>query len=219
VTHALSNWLAHYGVAAVFILMLIDAVFPAASELVMLYAGALASGALAHRVDVFGWHGTGFSAYVAVVLAGVIGYQLGSILGWWIGDHGGRSFLERRGRWFHLTPARLDRAERWFERWDAWAVFIGRITPVARSFVSIPAGVFESPFGRYNALTLVGNTLWCLAFAGAGWALGSRWETLHHDFRYVEIAVVVGIVAAVAYWVLRLRRTGTMESADVDPPR
>ena len=218
-THALSSWLAHYGVAAVFVLMLIDAVFPAASELVMLYAGALASGALAHRVDVFGWHGTGLSAFVAVVLAGVVGYQLGSILGWWIGDRGGRAFLERRGRWFHLTPDRLNRAERWFERWGAWAVFVGRITPVARSFVSIPAGVFESPFRRYNALTLAGNTIWCVALAGAGWALGSNWETLHHDFRYVEIAVVVGIAALAAYLALRIRRAATMPSADVDPPR
>jgi membrane protein DedA with SNARE-associated domain len=214
-----TSWLAHYGVAAIFILMLVDAVFPAASELVMVYGGALASGALTHRLDVFGWHGTGLSAYLAVVAAGVVGYQLGSILGWWIGDRGGRPFLERRGRWFHLTPEKLDRAERWFERWGAWAVFVGRITPVARSFVSIPAGLFESPFGRYNVLTLLGNTLWCVALAGAGWALGSNWDTLHHDFRYVEVAVVVGILAVVAYWILRVRRAATMRAGNVDSPR
>src|ERR1700712_3553812 len=121
--------------------MLIDAVFPAASELVMLYGGALASGALTHRVDVLGWHGTGLAAYIAVVLAGVIGYQLGSIGGWLLGARGGREFLERRGTWLHLTPARIDQADRWFDRWDDWAVLIGRITPVARSFISIPAGV------------------------------------------------------------------------------
>src|SRR3954451_22697910 len=85
----MTSWLAHYGVLAIFVLMFVDAIFPAASELVMVYAGALASGALTHRVDVFGWHGTGLSAYIAVVLAGVVGYQLGSILGWWIGGRGG----------------------------------------------------------------------------------------------------------------------------------
>src|SRR3954462_1372881 len=74
----MTSWLAHYGVLAIFVLMFVDAIFPAASELVMVYAGALASGALTHRVDVFGWHGTGFSAVLAVVLAGVIGYQLGA---------------------------------------------------------------------------------------------------------------------------------------------
>jgi membrane protein DedA with SNARE-associated domain len=215
----MTSWLAHYGVAAVFVLMLIDAVFPAASELVMVYAGALASGALTHQVDVLGWHATGLSAYLAVVLAGVIGYQIGAILGWWIGDRGGRPFLERRGRWFHLTPQKLERAERWFERWDAWAVLVGRVTPVARSFVSIPAGVFESPFPRYNVLTLIGNSIWCFVLAGAGWALGKNWDTLHHDFRFVEIAVVLAILAAVALWVLRRRRPATMRPGHVDPPR
>lgn len=215
----MTSWLAHYGVVAVFVLMLIDAVFPAASELVMVYAGALASGALTHRVDILGWHSTGFSAFLAVVLTGIVGYQIGAIAGWWIGERGGRPFLERRGRWFHVTHDTLERAERWFERWDAWAVLLGRITPVARSFVSIPAGVFESPFARYNALTLLGNAVWCVVLAGAGWALGKNWTTLHHDFRYVEVAVVAGIVAVVAYWVLRRRRAATIPSADVDSPR
>jgi membrane protein DedA with SNARE-associated domain len=214
-----TSWLAHYGVFAVFALMLVDAVFPAASELVMVYGGALASGALTHRVDVFGSHSTGFPAYLAVVIAGVAGYQLGSIAGWWIGDRGGRPFLERRGRWLHLTSERLDRADRWFDRWDDWAVFIGRITPVARSFISIPAGVFEMPFRRYNVLTLFGNALWCVVLAGAGWGLGASYTKLHHDFRYLELAVVAGIVLIVAYAVLRSRRAATMPSGDVDSPR
>ena len=215
----MTSWLAHYGVFAVFVLMLIDAVFPAASELVMVYGGALASGALAHRVDVFGWHTTGFPAYLAVVVAGVAGYQLGAIAGWWIGDHGGRPYLERHGRWLHLTSDRLDRADRWFDRWDDWAVFVGRITPVARSFISIPAGVFEMPFRRYNVLTLLGNALWCVVLAGAGWGLGTSYSKLHHDFRYLEVAVVAGIVLIVAYVVLRSRRTATILPGNDDPPR
>jgi membrane protein DedA with SNARE-associated domain len=214
-----TSWLAHYGVVAVLVLMFVDAVFPAASELVMVYAGALASGALTHRFDVLGWHATGFGAYVAVVVAGVVGYQLGAILGWWIGIRGGHPFLERRGRFFHLTPAKLERAEAWFQRFDAWAVLVGRVTPVARSFVSIPAGVFESPFARYNVLTLVGNTLWCLVLAAVGWGLGANWDTFHKDFRYVEVLVVVGIAAAVVYWLVRRRRSAATIRAHGDPPR
>ena len=215
----MTSWLAHYGVVAVFVLMAVDAVFPAASELVMVYAGALASGALTHRVDVLGWHGDGLSAYVAVVLAGVLGYQLGAVAGWAVGDYGGRAFLERRGRWFHLDAARLDRAERWFARWDAWAVLVGRVTPVARSFVSIPAGVFESPFLRYNVLTLLGNAVWCAVLAAVGWALGSNWDHFHHAFRYVDYVVVAGILVLAAYWVIRRRRTATMPSGHGDTPR
>jgi membrane protein DedA with SNARE-associated domain len=202
----MTAWLAHYGVIAVFFLMLVDAVFPAASELVMLYGGALASGALTHRVDVLGWHGTGFGAYIAVVLAGVLGYQLGSIAGWAVGARGGRSFLERRGRWLHLTSARLDRAELWFERWKDWAVLVGRVTPVARSFISIPAGLFKMPFGRYNLLTLIGNTVWCAAIAGVGWGLGSGYERFNHGFKYVEYAFVLLILALLAYAIVRWRR-------------
>jgi membrane protein DedA with SNARE-associated domain len=208
-----TSWLAHYGVVAVFGLMFVDAVFPAASELVMLYGGALASGALTHRVDVLGWHGTGLSAYLAVSLAGILGYQGGAILGWWIGDRGGRPLLERRGRWLHLTPDRIERAERWFERWDDWAAFVGRITPVARSFISIPAGVFEMPFRRYNVLTLLGNAIWCFAIAGIGWGLGSSYERFNHGFKYAEVAVVVAIVAALGYLLLRRRRKATMPAS------
>lgn len=214
----MTAWLAHYGVVAIFTLMLVDAVFPAASELVMVYGGALASGALAHELDVLGWHATGISAYVSVVAAGILGYQIGANAGWWIGIRGGRAYVERHGRWLHLSIERLDRAERWFERWDAWAVFVGRITPVARSFVSIPAGLFESPLGRYNLLTLAGNAVWCLALAAVGWALGSSWSSFHHGFGYVEYAVVAGILVLAAYWVWRRRRPGTL-SAREDSPR
>jgi len=186
---------------------------------VMVYGGALASGALTHSLDVLGYHLTGFSAYLAVVLAGIVGYQLGSMVGWWIGDRGGRPFLERRGKLFHLPPERLLKAERWFERWDDEAVLIGRVTPVARSFISIPAGVFEMPFLRYNVLTLIGNSVWCFALAGIGWALGASYASFDHGFRYVEILVVVGIVAAVAYWVMRRRRAATISPGHGDSSR
>src|SRR5206468_1222695 len=104
--------------------MAIDAVLPAASELVMVYAGALAAGAFASQhVTLFGSRiGSGFWAYVAMALAGTLGYLLGALVGWAIGRYGGRPLLERRGRFLHLSPARLERAERWFDRWDDWAV-------------------------------------------------------------------------------------------------
>jgi membrane protein DedA with SNARE-associated domain len=214
-----TSFLAHYGVIAVFVLMMVDAVFPAASELVMVYGGALASGALTHQVDVLGWHTSGVGAYVAVVTAGVLGYQVGAILGWWAGSRGGRPLLEQRGRWVHLSPERLERADRWFDRWNDWAVLVGRVTPVARSFISIPAGVFEMPFGRYNVLTLIGNGVWCLALAGIGWAIGTSYRSFENGFRYVEIAVVAGIVLLAIAWIVRRRRAGTIAPGRVDSAR
>ena len=148
--------------------MAVDAVFPAASELVMLYAGALAAGAFSgQHVVLFGDRiDSHFWAYVAMSFAGTIGYTLGSLVGWGIGAYAGRPLLEERGRWFHLDRAKLDRADRWFERWGDWAVFLGRLTPVVRSFISIPAGVVRMPIVRFTVLTFLGSAIWCFAIAG-----------------------------------------------------
>jgi membrane protein DedA with SNARE-associated domain len=208
VTSSLTSLIGDHGVYAIFLLMALDAVFPAASELVMVYGGALAAGAFAgqhvvlfgHRVDSHFW------AYVVVALAGTLGYLAGAIAGWAIGIYGGRPLLENRGRWFHLSHDKLERAERWFDRWDDLAVLVGRVTPVIRSFISIPAGVFEMRFWRYTVLTAIGSAIWAFAFAGIGWAAGRSYERFHHDFGYVEYVVVAAILMLLAFWIYRRLR-------------
>ena len=220
VTHSVTSFVGNHGLYAVFILMLVDAVFPAASELVMIYGGALAGGALTgghvvlfgSRIDSAAW------GFVAVSLAGTIGYLLGSLAGWGIGAYGGRPLLERRGWWLHLSPDRLDRAEAWFERRGDWAVFLGRVTPVVRSFISIPAGVFRSPLPRYTLLTLLGSAIWCFALAGAGWGVGTGYRRVHEDFRWVDYAVVAVVCLAAVWLLLRRRSTRPAHRAD-DPAR
>jgi len=210
VTGQLTSAIGNHGVYAVFFLMAIDAVFPVASEVVMLYAGALASGAFAgEQVVLFGKViPYGFWAFVVMVLAGTLGYTLGAVGGWAIGDYGGRPYLDRHGRWLHLSPPQLEKAERWFDRWDDKAVFLGRIVPIARSFISIPAGVFRMPLRPYTWLTLAGSTIWCLVFAGAGYALGDNYEKFDKALRYVDYLIVVAVVALVAVWLVRRRRRG-----------
>jgi membrane protein DedA with SNARE-associated domain len=205
-----------YGLYAVFVLMFVDAVFPAASEIVMVYAGAVASGAFADQSIVLFGHefADGFPAYLAVALTGTIGYTLGSMAGWAIGRYGGRPYLDRHGRWLHLDRRRLDQAEAWFERWEDWAVFLGRLTPLVRSFVSIPAGVLEAPFVRYVVLTLAGSAIWCFAFAGAGWAAGASWEQIHNASSYADYIVVAAVVAVVGWLVVRhIRRRRVPEES------
>jgi membrane protein DedA with SNARE-associated domain len=220
ITDGITSAIGDYGLYAVFILMFVDAVLPAASEVVMVYAGAVAAGAFAGQDVVFLGRtiDEGFAAYVAMALAGTIGYTIGSIVGWAIGLYGGRPYVERHGRWLHLNMEKLDRAERWFERWEDLAVFLGRLTPVVRSFVSIPAGVLEVPFVRYTLLTLAGSAIWCFFFAGAGYAVGDNWEDFHHAFRYVEYLVAAGI-AAIAVWLVvryvRRRRRRLAEESSV----
>ena len=127
--------------------------------------------------------------------------------------------LESRGRWFHLGPEQLNRAERWFDRWDDLAVLIGRITPVIRSFISIPAGVFRMPFWRYTVLTLIGSAVWAFALAGAGYALGRSYERLHSDFRFVDYAVAALVVGVAAYLLYRRKRSSTLSKRAIDSSR
>jgi membrane protein DedA with SNARE-associated domain len=221
ISSSLTSQVATHGAYAVFVLMMIDAVFPAASELVMLYAGAVAAGVFssANHISLFGAKiGFGAGAFLVLALAGTLGYLVGAVIGWWIGLRGGRPLLERHGRWFHVTPDRLTRAERWFDRWGNVGVLIGRITPVIRSFVSIPAGVFRMRFGPYIVLTLIGSAIWAFAFAGAGYALGSSYERFHHDFRYVEYVVVAGVLLLAAYLIYRIGKAATVNRRD-DPAR
>jgi membrane protein DedA with SNARE-associated domain len=202
ITGSVTTFVGDHGVYAVFLLMAIDAVFPAASELVMVYAGALASGAFAtqqvvlfgHEITSEGW------AFVTMALAGTLGYLVGSIVGWCIGRYGGRPFVEEHRRFFHLGGDRLERAERWFDRRDRWAVLIGRITPVVRSFVSIPAGIFEMRLAPYTVYTAIGSAIWAFAFAAIGWAFGSNYERFHSAF---DIALAVGAGLVVLYLVAR----------------
>jgi membrane protein DedA with SNARE-associated domain len=211
----LTDFVGGHGLYAVFLLMLIDAVFPAASELVMVYGGALAAGAFAHEVGGFG-HGP--DAYVAIAVAGTIGYLVGAWLGWALGRYGGRPLVARHGRWLHLDEEKLDRAERWFGRWEDWGVLLGRLTPVVRSFVSIPAGVFEVRFWRYTWLTLLGSAIWSFALAGVGYGLGSQYEKFHHAFRYADYAVGAAVVAAIVLVLVRRRRPSTLTRGG-DSPR
>ena len=220
VSSSLTTFVRDHGLYAVFTLMAIDAVLPAFSELVMVVGGAVAAGAFGASFSLFGTDlQHGFRSYLAVSIAGTLGYLVGAIFGWWIGVYGGRPLLDRYGGWLHLGPEQLGRAEAWFDRYDDWAVLVGRVTPVVRSFVSIPAGIFRVPFGRYVVLTLIGSAIWCFALAGIGWALGSSYESFHHKFGFVEIAVVAGLLIGIAYLVVRRRRANRLERSASDTTR
>jgi len=117
-----------------------------------------------------------------------------------------------------VTPARIARAERWFERFEGVAVPLGFATPVVRSFVAIPAGILEVPFRRFIVQAAAGVTVFCAVLAGIGWAAGSSYSTVHHDFRYVELVVVLAVVVFAAILLVRRRRSITM-SPSADSPR
>jgi membrane protein DedA with SNARE-associated domain len=219
VTSSITGWIAENGLYAVFALMLLDALFPVGGELVMLYAGVLAAGAVTgHGASLFGATlASGVESYAALALAGTLGYLLGACAGWELGRRGGRALIVRHGRWLHLGEANLVRAEAWFERYGRAAVLLGRVTPVVRSFISVPAGIVATPFAAYVALTAIGSAIWCFGFAAGGWALGGRWKEFHDTFRYADyvgIALVVALAALIAAHLVRSR-----SKARADVPR
>jgi membrane protein DedA with SNARE-associated domain len=209
ITSQITHWIGSGGAYAIFGLMAIDALLPLGGELIMLFAGALASGSLASQhATLFGARlSDGIEAYVVLALAGTLGYLAGALIGWLIGRKGGRELIERHGRRIHLPPENFARAERWFDRFGAPAVFLGRITPVVRSFISIPAGVLDSPLPAYTLLTLAGSAIWCFGFAGAGWALGGSYEKFHHGFRYADYVAVLAVVVLAGVLFYRWRRS------------
>src|SRR5438105_2529358 len=199
VTGSVTSLIGDHGLYAVFGLMVIAAVLPAASELTMLYAGALAAGAFANaHVIAFGHtlHSQ-FGAYAAISLAGLAGNLVGGAGGWALGRYAEKG-LERHGRVLHLTPARLNRAERWFARFGRIAVPVGFTTPGIRSFVAIPAGVARMPFPRFFPLAAIGWAVFCCGRAAVGWAVGSSYGSVRRYLDYVVIAALVVLVGYVA---------------------
>jgi membrane protein DedA with SNARE-associated domain len=145
---------------------------------------------------------------VGVVVAGVFGNLVGSWIAYGIGRFGRLELIERHGHWLRLTPGHIAWADRWFARYGAPAIFFSRMLPIIRTFISLPAGVAKMPFMRFTLLTLAGCVPWVLGLALAGEALGSEWKNARKAFEYVDYAVVVLVVVAIVYAVVRHRRGG-----------
>jgi membrane protein DedA with SNARE-associated domain len=223
VTGSITSAIGNHGLEAIFLLMVVGAVLPIGSELVMIYGGAVASGAIADAsIGIFGRDvASGWRSIVAVGLAGSAGNLAGAAIGWAIGAYGGRAFVERRGRWLHASAARLERADRWFARFGRIAVPLGFLTPLVRSFVAIPAGIARVRPVRFVGLAALGVVPFCFGLAAAGWALGSHWERLQHALRYVEVAILILAAAGIVVFLLLRRRSPARESApgetELDP--
>ena len=181
-----------YGVWAVFLLMILEsACIPVPSEAIMVFGGFLA--------------GQGKVGFWPVVIAGVAGNLVGSWIAYWVGATKGREWA-LRWRWLHITPARLDAADRWFQKYGDWAVLISRCLPIIRTFISLPAGVARMPFWRFSVLTLIGCIPWCLLLAYAGLAVGDNWGTLQKQLHWFDYAVAAAIIVALVWLVVRYRR-------------
>jgi membrane protein DedA with SNARE-associated domain len=190
---AVTNLIGDHGIPAVFFLMILEsACLPVPSEVIMLFAGYLVS---IHSMSLTG-----------AVAAGVAGNIVGSWIAWAVGRSGGRALLERHGRYLHITPERLDLADRWFEKRGERIVLIARCLPIIRTFISLPAGVARMPFWRFTLYTALGCVPWVLALTLIGVQVGSHWDEWHKRLEFLDYAVAAAIVAGIVYLVVRRRR-------------
>jgi membrane protein DedA with SNARE-associated domain len=187
------------GYLAVFLLMLLGSMcIPIPSEVVMAFAGALCAPAFA--ASVLGSPDAALSV-PWVVIWGIAGSMVGSWLAYALGAWGGRPAIDRWGRYLLLRPHEVDRAHAWFERRGEAVVFLGRLVPLIRAFVSLPAGVARMDLRRFTLFTLFGVIPWCLGLALAGKALGAQWHTLERYFAPVAALAAVALVVLIAWWV------------------
>ena len=204
ISESLVNETSHFvrdaGLPGIFVLMAISsACIPLPSEIVMLFAGfAVAdpgqSGAH-HHLTLLG-----------IIVVGLLGTLVGSWIGYAIGRGGRLELLERHGAKVHMGPTQIERADSWFQRYGQSTVLFGRMIPLVRAFVSLPAGVSRMPLGRFTVLTLIGAIPWTLGLALAGHALGGDWTSVRKGFEYVDYAVVVLVVVGIVYLIVRRRR-------------
>ena len=178
----------YFGVVA---LMAIEsACIPLPSEIIMPFAGYLA---YSGQFNLF-WAAT----------AGAIGCNVGSVIAYEIGFFGGRPLVERYGSKLLLRRHDLELADRFFLRFGAAAVFLGRLLPVIRTFIALPAGVARMPRLRFHLYTFAGSWPWCFALAWVGMKLGQRWRTdprLSHWLHRLDAVIIVLVLFAMIWFV------------------
>lgn len=181
----------------VFLMALESACLPVPSEVVMPFSGYLAS--------------TGRFNLLLVVTAGAIGCNIGSTFIYWLGVTGGRAFVEKWGSCVFISQAKLDRMDRYFERYGAITVFFARLLPMVPVIVSFPAGIARMNIWKFQFYTFAGTWIWCFILALLGFQFGLAWKSqiwVREAIHYLDIAVVTGLVLAVAWLVWRRRRGG-----------
>jgi len=179
------------GYLGVLILMAIEsACIPLPSEIIMPFAGYLVY--------------KGQFTLLWAATAGALGCNVGSVIAYEIGYRGGRPLVERYGSKLLLSRHDIELADRFFQRFGSAAVFIGRLLPVIRTFIALPAGIARMPRLRFHVYTFVGSWPWCFALAWIGMKLGEHWNSdprLKHWLHRLDVVALALLVLGVTWFV------------------
>jgi membrane protein DedA with SNARE-associated domain len=198
-THLIGSW----GLPAVFLLMLLEsACIPVPSEAIMPFAGfAVSQGKL---------------TLAGIVIAGVAGNLVGSWIAYAVGFYGGRPFVDRWGKYVLLRPHHLDTAQHWFDHYGAPVVFFGRMIPIVRTFISLPAGFGKMKFWKFTLFTALGCIPWVAMLGYLGYKLGANWDKIQPYLHYADYLVVLAFIVLVVYAVMRWRRRGAVRPPEAE---
>ncbi len=192
-SHAVTQLVETGGLLAVFVLMFAESCgIPAPSEVIMPFAGAFAA--------------AGHLSLVGAILAGALGNLGGSLLAWGLAARYGEPLLLGPGRRVGIRPSHLASADRWFQRHGLLAVFLGRLLPVIRTYISFPAGLARVEPVRFSVLTFLGALPWCAALAIAGYQVRNNYDRISKPITYAAYALAVAVAVALVLWFVQVRR-------------
>jgi membrane protein DedA with SNARE-associated domain len=197
--HFVTETIGGYGLPAVFVLMLLESMgvlIP--SEAISPFAGYLVS--------------EGRMTLLGAVTAGVLGNLVGSWIAYFVGLWGGRELWFRYGKYVGVRAHHLVIAEKWFDKYGEFTVFISRCLPVVRTFISFPAGTARMNFAKFSFYTLLGCIPWVFALTYFGYVLGENWGTIGHYLHYLDYAVAVAFFVGVIYLLWRWRSSRSSEA-------
>lgn len=199
-TATLAGFVSSYGLLAVLALMAFESCgLPFPSEVIMPTAGVLVA--------------AGHLNLVLAILAGAAGNLVGSLVAYLLAARFGEPLLLGPGRWVGIRAHHLELADGWFRRWGLWAVLIGRVLPVVRTYISFPAGLARVDLTRFSILTFVGALPWCAALTLVGYTLGKNYDRVSGPIEKVAIVIALVVVAVVAVWYMRGRRSTSSSSS------
>lgn len=189
----------HLGYQGILFLMALESsIVPVPSELVIPPAGILAS--------------RGEMSLLFVIIAGVAGSLLGAILSYWVSWILGRAFIliladHKIAKILQITPEKVAKAEKFFLKYGSASVFFGRLLPVVRHLISIPAGFSKMNFGKFVFYTFAGSTIWVTVLALGGYYLGVKTELLAENFKLiVEVLLSIAIFALIIFWIRKRKK-------------
>jgi membrane protein DedA with SNARE-associated domain len=182
------------GYWGVFIGMTLEsACIPLPSEIIMTFSGFVV------------WQGNTNMTLLGITIVGAIANLFGSLIAYYVGLIGGRPVLEKYGKYILITHSNLERADKWFEKYGYEAVFISRMLPGIRTFISLPAGIAHMDIKKFIIYTFIGSLPWTFALGYIGILLGPHWDLIESYFHILDIVVIIGILGFIAYIIYKYK--------------